>query len=108
MPKLSSFRFVGVSQHCIWDFAFFFPSSCKTFRLELQRTESNHMEMSQHVAWIADRLLACSISFSVVMPNYMPLQVVLCGQSYDATAALFTTSMQHPAVKGCVALYPFW
>ncbi len=36
------------------------------------------------------------------------LQVVLCGQSYDATAALFTTSMQHPAVKGCVALYPFW
>ncbi|DBA77051.1 TPA: hypothetical protein ACH3X1_009638 [Trebouxia sp. C0004] len=35
-------------------------------------------------------------------------KVVLCGQSYDATAALFTTSMQHPAVKGCVALYPFW
>lgn len=38
----------------------------------------------------------------------MCMQVVLCGQSYDATAALFTTSLHHPAVKGCVALYPFW
>lgn len=36
------------------------------------------------------------------------MQVVLCGQSYDATAALFTASMHHPAVKGVVALYPFW
>ena len=35
-------------------------------------------------------------------------QVVLCGQSYDATAALFTASMHHPVVKGVVALYPFW
>ena len=36
------------------------------------------------------------------------VQVVLCGQSYDATAALSTASLQHSAVKGCVALYPFW
>ena len=59
--------------------------------------------------------------FTSVMPTcsqvytaYMSLtseaavQVVLCGQSYDATAALFTVSLQHSAVKGCVALYPFW
>ena len=28
--------------------------------------------------------------------------------SYEATAALFTVSQQHPAIVGCMALYPFW
>lgn len=32
----------------------------------------------------------------------------MCGVSYEATAALFTVAKQHEAVKGCIALYPFW
>ncbi len=39
--------------------------------------------------------------------HYM-LQIVLSGVSYEATAALFTLSMHHPAIKGCLAQYPFW
>ncbi|CAL8463886.1 g3421 [Coccomyxa elongata] len=35
-------------------------------------------------------------------------QVILSGVSYEATAALFTLSMHHPAIKGCLAQYPFW
>lgn len=35
-------------------------------------------------------------------------QVTLSGTSYEATAALFTMSLRHPAVKGCLAQYPFW
>ncbi|KAK9813975.1 hypothetical protein WJX73_007604 [Symbiochloris irregularis] len=35
-------------------------------------------------------------------------QVILCGVSYEATAALFTVAQHHEAVKGCIALYPFW
>lgn len=36
------------------------------------------------------------------------IQVILSGVSYEATAALFTLSMHHPAIKGCLAQYPFW
>lgn len=35
-------------------------------------------------------------------------QVVLSGTSYEASAALFTLSRHPKAVKGCLALYPFW
>jgi hypothetical protein len=34
--------------------------------------------------------------------------VVLSGTSYEATAALFTAALKHPAVVGCLAQYPFW
>ena len=34
--------------------------------------------------------------------------VGLWGLSYDATAALFTASEGHKAVKCCVCMFPFW
>lgn len=41
-------------------------------------------------------------------PCVLLQQVLLSGVSYEATAALFTVSEHHPAVKGCLAQYPFW
>lgn len=35
-------------------------------------------------------------------------QVVLCGMSYEATAALQTLSHGHPSVKAAILRFPFW
>ena len=42
------------------------------------------------------------------LPTWHAVQVVLSGTSYEATAALFTVALHHPAVVGCLAQYPFW
>lgn len=38
----------------------------------------------------------------------MLVQVTLAGVSYEATAALVTIAQQHRAVRGAIAMYPFW
>lgn len=36
------------------------------------------------------------------------MQVVLCGTSYEAGAALFAAARDHSCVRAAVLLYPFW
>lgn len=51
---------------------------------------------------------ACDILDWVCAQPWSNEQVTLAGVSYEATAALVTIAQQHRAVRGAIAMYPFW